>query len=141
MERATGEGHSMEVYVPAIAIGKKSKSPLHVQIQRQIAEEIRSGAIQGAMRLPSTRVLAAMLGVSRNTVLTAYENLSADGLIDSCRGVGMRVNGRAAPPTTMLSGLRQAIRASNYPEKILMIADPDGNAFYVNDRRSASRLR
>jgi GntR family transcriptional regulator/MocR family aminotransferase len=82
----------MEFYVPAITIGKKSTTPLHVQIQRQIAEEIRSGAMQGAMRLPSTRVLSNLLGVSRNTVLTAYENLAADGLISSCRGVGMRVN-------------------------------------------------
>jgi GntR family transcriptional regulator/MocR family aminotransferase len=126
----------MEFHVPAITLEKESGSPLHAQIQHQIATEIRSGAMRGAMRLPSTRVLANLLGVSRNTVLTAYENLAVDGLISSCRGVGMRVNCRPAPPVTMLASLRQAVRAANYPEKILVASDPDGNAFYVNDRRS-----
>jgi len=66
----------LELFVPPISLDRASKVPLHRQIHLQIAPAIRSGSIQYAARLPSTRMMAGLLGVSRNTVLAAYEDVA-----------------------------------------------------------------
>src|SRR3546814_18498482 len=48
---------------------------------------MRSGLVGGS-RLPATRQLANELGISRNTVLAAYEQLRAEGFIDGRVGSG-----------------------------------------------------
>jgi len=52
---------------------------------------VLSGRVPVGARLPSTRELAAVLGVARNTVLQAVERLVADGLVDCRQGSGCRV--------------------------------------------------
>lgn len=49
---------------------------------------ILDGAIAAGERLPSSRDLAQQLSLSRNTVLTAYEQLLAEGYIDARKGSG-----------------------------------------------------
>jgi DNA-binding GntR family transcriptional regulator len=71
------------------------------------------------------------LGVSRNTVVAAYEDLAADDLIRGERGSGMRVNG-SSHRVTSSSWLRDVVRTAKYPERVLSIADPDGNSLYLN---------
>ena len=51
--------------------------PLSLQIVRQLQEAIETGSVAGGTQLPSTRLLARTLGVSRNTLLTAYDELAA----------------------------------------------------------------
>jgi DNA-binding GntR family transcriptional regulator len=75
--------------------------------------------------------LAKLLGVSRNTVLAAYDELAADGLILGVRGAGMRVNQGVLPPAP-LAGLRRVIRAAGYPASVLAFEDQDGNRLYLN---------
>lgn len=117
------------LFVPPVVLDRTSRIPLHRQIYGQIAMAIRSGAIPSATRLPSTRVMAQVLGVSRNTVLAAYDDLAADTLIEGKRGAGMQVIGasRGLP----LLGLRHVIRAAGYPARVLTFADPDGNPLYI----------
>lgn len=55
--------------------------PLSQQIYRAIREAVRNGTLKPDMRLPSSRKLAAMHGVSRNTVNAAYDLLRAEGII------------------------------------------------------------
>ncbi|MFP5240194.1 MAG: PLP-dependent aminotransferase family protein [Acidobacteriota bacterium] len=55
--------------------------PLYVQIYAQIRERVLSGKLPAEARLPSARELAAELGVSRNTVESAYQELLAEGYI------------------------------------------------------------
>ena len=76
--------------------------------------------------------MARLLGVSRNTVLAAYDDLAAEDLVRGRRGSGMRVNRSATVPEVTWFGLRQVIRAANYPARVLALADPDGNALYVH---------
>jgi DNA-binding transcriptional regulator YhcF (GntR family) len=118
----------LELYVPEIGLDRDSRVPLHRQIHRQIGRAIRGGAVHYDARLPSTRVMAKLLGVSRNTVLAAYDDLAAEGLLRGERGAGMRVNSTV---TTSL-GLRQVIRDAGYPGRVLALADPDGNPLLIN---------
>lgn len=57
--------------------------PLQVQIANGIRDAISGGTLKASTRLPSSRTLAAALEVSRITVVTAYERLSADGYLRS----------------------------------------------------------
>src|SRR3546814_6067665 len=61
--------------------------PLHSQLTRALKTAMRSGLVGGS-RLPVTRQLANELGISRNTVLAAYEQLRAEGFIDGRVGSG-----------------------------------------------------
>jgi GntR family transcriptional regulator/MocR family aminotransferase len=71
------------------AIKRDRAQPLSVQIVHQLQEAIESGRVTDGTQLPSTRSLARTLGVSRNTVLTAYDELAARGFIRS-RDAGTR---------------------------------------------------
>jgi GntR family transcriptional regulator/MocR family aminotransferase len=76
---------------------------LQQQIYRGIRRCIVDGLVDANYRLPSTRVLAAELGVSRTTALLALEQLSAEGYVVARRGSGVyiapRLPDRRAPGT------------------------------------------
>ncbi len=63
------------------------EGPLHAQLTRALKAAMRAGRC-GGPRLPPTRLLAQELGLSRNTVLAAYEQLRAEGFIDGRTGSG-----------------------------------------------------
>jgi DNA-binding GntR family transcriptional regulator len=105
--------------------------PLQKQLYRQIANAIRDESIASQARLPATRVMAAILGVSRNTVLAAYDELSAAGFLCGEPGSGMRVNGPNSVGQKSLFGLQHVIRAAGYPARVLLLSDGDGNALYI----------
>ena len=69
-----------------------SDSSLQQQIREQISKAIIDGHIPPDIPLPSTRKLAEMLGVSRNTVILAYEHLMYDGYLVSRERAGFYVN-------------------------------------------------
>lgn len=65
--------------------------PLHVQLTRALKSALSAGLVHSNNRLPPSRLLARELGISRNTVLTAYEQLREDGFIDPKVGSGSYV--------------------------------------------------
>lgn len=82
--------------------GRAQPQGLSRQIHAQIKERVLQGQLGHGARLPTTRALALSLGLSRNSVLRAYEQLESEGLIESRIGAGsfVRALGRAdtAPP-------------------------------------------
>lgn len=64
---------------------------LGAQLRDALRSIIVNGRLKSGFRLPASRELARQLGVSRNTVLYAYEELAADGLLDGRVGSGTRV--------------------------------------------------
>ena len=62
--------------------------PLRRQIEEQLRERIRTGSLGPGTRLPATRDLARGLGVSRGVVVSAYEQLAAEGYLVSRRRGG-----------------------------------------------------
>lgn len=67
---------------------KNSAAPLHRQIYEAICRAILGGDLRPRTRLPSTRRLAEQLGVSRMTVVNAYEQLLAEGYVEGRTGAG-----------------------------------------------------
>jgi DNA-binding transcriptional MocR family regulator len=65
--------------------------PLHARLSDAIRTRILDGRLTVDARLPAERVLAAGLGVSRNTVVAALNTLRASGFVESRRGAGSRV--------------------------------------------------
>jgi GntR family transcriptional regulator/MocR family aminotransferase len=83
---------------------KPMQAGRRVQTGRRIYQKLRSqiadGTFPAGSRLPSTRALAAELGVSRTTVTTVYEQLAAEGYLETSQ----RARARVAPGVTPLNG-------------------------------------
>ena len=75
-----------------IYINKQSRTPLYEQIYNHYVKEILSGTLKSGTRLPATRQLAYELSVGRNTVDKAYQQLVAEGYLQSKVGSGFVVN-------------------------------------------------
>ena len=69
-------------------------SPLNLQsqIRQKLVDAILGGVFPGNSRLPSSRKLAEQLGVARNTVVLAYEQLIDEGFLQSRERSGIYVS-------------------------------------------------
>src|ERR1700730_13215758 len=85
----------------------KASVPLFRQLYDGVRRGILDGTLAPGLRLPATRQLASELGVSRNTVLNAYEQLLAEGYLQGKAGSGTYV------PSTLPEELLQVRAASN----------------------------
>lgn len=66
-------------------------TPLYVQLYEYIKHEIQIGTIKPQTKLPSKRKLASYLGISQNTIQAAYDQLCAEGYLESKPRVGIFV--------------------------------------------------
>lgn len=71
-----------------VALDRSGDLPLYRQIEEELRRAILDGRLRPGMRLPSVRSLAAELRVARITVVTAYEQLAAEGYVEGRAGVG-----------------------------------------------------
>ncbi len=69
----------------------RAAGKLHEQLERRLREDVRSGRLAAGTRLPSSRALAAELGISRGVVLEAYTQLIAEGYLTASQGAPTRV--------------------------------------------------
>ena len=69
--------------------------PLHRKLGEAIRRAIDQGTLAAGERLPAEREMASRLAVSRSTVVTAFDALRADGLLESRQGSGTRVRQRS----------------------------------------------
>ena len=65
-----------------------SNEPIHVQIENHIIQAIKNGTLNKGSKLPSTREVSKFLNISRNSVISAYEELESNGIITTKRGIG-----------------------------------------------------
>src|SRR2546423_12791972 len=94
-----------------VRLDRAAAQPLHQQLYRQIRDELRSGNFgNSSSRLPSSRTLAAELGVSRLIVNEAFAQLHAEGYLVTKAGSGTFV---ADPlPETFLAADRESAPAN-----------------------------
>lgn len=88
-----------------LTVGRERPGTLGAQIEGQLRAAVRSGALRAGTRLPSTRELAAQLGVSRRVTVDAYSQLAAEGYLLLRQGAQPRVADIA--PATARSADRQ----------------------------------
>jgi GntR family transcriptional regulator/MocR family aminotransferase len=60
-------------------VARGDKEPMAAQIASQIRDAVSGGVLGGGERMPSSRELARLLGVSRTVVMGAYMQLFAEG--------------------------------------------------------------
>jgi DNA-binding GntR family transcriptional regulator len=123
-------GRHRDLFLPRIAVDRRLSTPLHQQVRDEIARAVRQGVHDG-LRLPSTRLLARLLGVSRNTVLAAYDDLVADGLIHGRPGAGMVVANTGTHIRSVFDP-RRVLRQAQYPARTIALTDADGTPLYLS---------
>ncbi len=84
-----------------LALDRSRGEPLRSQLERELREAIRSGRLAAGERLPSSRVLAAELGLSRGLVLECYTQLQAEGFLTSRSGSATRVAAGGLAPSDL----------------------------------------
>jgi GntR family transcriptional regulator/MocR family aminotransferase len=77
--------------IAGLELKRDAEMPLHQQIDAAFRRAILDGRLRGGARIPSSRTLASQLGVSRLTVVTAFEQLTAEGYLEGRVGSGTRV--------------------------------------------------
>ena len=110
-----------------LVIDRRAPESLVDQLVGQLRGAIEAGRLARGTRLPSTRALARLLGVSRNTAFAAYEELVSCGLIRGRPRAGMFV----AAAVRRIS-VTAVIREAQFPFQAISVRDPDGNAFYLS---------
>jgi GntR family transcriptional regulator/MocR family aminotransferase len=81
------------VDLPPLLLDRSGERPLAVQLADALRAAAAGGALRSGDRLPSTRALAATLGVSRTVTAAAYDQLLAEGWAVGRRGAGTFVVG------------------------------------------------
>jgi GntR family transcriptional regulator/MocR family aminotransferase len=93
-----------------LALDRSRDEPLRVQLERELRDAIRSGRLAAGERLPSSRALAAELGLSRGLVLECYGQLQAEGFLSSRSGSATRVAANAVAPAELPQRPNAALR-------------------------------
>jgi len=79
------------IYFPPIALDTRGKQPLYTQLYDWFRQAILDGRLRPGQRVPSTRSLAGELGVSRAPVLGAFDQLHAEGYLQTTVGAGTHI--------------------------------------------------
>jgi len=103
-----------------------------------LRDAVRSGRLASGTRLPSSRSLAADLGIARNTVADAYSELVAEGWLTARQGSGTRVAGRAEPRAAA-PGPPRTRPTPRRPAYSLMPGAPDHSQFPRKQWLAAAR--
>ncbi len=114
--------------------------PPYLQLVQQVKHAIRLGQLHVGDRLPTVKDVASELAVNPNTVLKAYRQLEAEGLVESRPGLGIYVAATLAGPDA-----RQQARLRRELERWLAHAEAVGldheaiDAFFAETRRASKR--
>jgi GntR family transcriptional regulator/MocR family aminotransferase len=80
-----------------LTVDRNGTDSLQAQIEQQLREAIRQGALRAGSEIPSTRDLARDLGISRPLVMEAYAQLAAEGYLALRQGAAPRVAHSVSP--------------------------------------------
>ena len=80
-----------------ISINLQDGVPIYRQIANQIRYMVASGILQAGDEIAAVRALALQLNVTPNTVVKAYDELEAAGVIYKRRGAGTYISGERSP--------------------------------------------
>jgi GntR family transcriptional regulator / MocR family aminotransferase len=108
------DARPLALWAQLIRLGPRGGRPLQVQIRQAIVSAISEGRLSIGVRLPSSRDLAAALGVARNTVVLAYQHLVDEGHLLATERSGHYVAERSRRPDP--SGIRPDLNPGRPPD-------------------------
>jgi len=119
-----------------IHLDRDSPIPLYRQIVERVLRRIETGELSSGTPLPPERKLAEQLGVNRTTVVTAYHELVATGLVEARVGhgtwvsdTGMDVANTTIPWQTLLTPAIERLRDSGFGDMLAAIGKPGTISF------------
>lgn len=80
---------------------------IYEQIVRQVKFAIAEKTLRPGQLLPSVRILASQLAINPNTINRAFQQLQADGILESVRGKGLAV--RADAPSNCVDARKRIL--------------------------------
>ena len=92
-----------------------SRAPLSRQIYTQVRSAVLSGTLRAGTRVPSSRAMALQLSVARASVVSAYEQLLAEGYVESRHGSGTFISNEVAGLATRRRSAPRAIKRAVVP--------------------------
>ena len=110
------------VEVPSIGTLDRALGNLGRQLAQALRDAIRRGDLKPGELLPSTRTLGASLHVARGTVVEAFEQLIAEGFLQSHPGAGTRVAQSLTPPADV-RGRSSSVETAPLSERIRLFAE------------------
>src|SRR5579862_65060 len=105
-----------------VSLHRGIRVPLRVQLERALRDRIQRGRLAAGCQLPSSRVLASELGLSRGLVVEVYEQLVAEGYLCARRGSSTSVADR---PAAARPPIRREPQPSRQPRFDLRPGRPD----------------
>ncbi|MGA8490297.1 MAG: PLP-dependent aminotransferase family protein, partial [Terriglobales bacterium] len=129
--------------------GPKPRIPLYRWLYEELRSSILTGRLHPGARLPATRDLAAQYGISRPTIVTAFDQLRSEGYVEGKVGSGTyvsetlpdellqaprtkstaRTRRRAIPLSAYARRLRPLLRAEPRPARAFRASQPALDAF------------
>ena len=95
-------------------VSLRGRGPLNQRLYRGLRQSILEGRLAAGTRLPSTRVLAGDLGLSRNVVVMAFDKLLDEGYVEARVGSGTYVSA-SLPDAAMAPWHRRVREATASP--------------------------
>ncbi len=140
MSRPQSQPRTSSAATLALHLEFASGEPLHLQLGRQLRSLVLAGRMTPGSRLPSSRTLATDLGVSRATVVLAFEQLASEGYVEGRHGSGMFV-ASGLPESVSLGGGRipnlaeptRSARAAPEPSRPFQLGATDASLFPYRD--------
>jgi GntR family transcriptional regulator / MocR family aminotransferase len=90
--------------ITGLQISRQKARPLHMQLVDGLKVMIHSGALGAGHAIPSSRALAQDLGLSRNTVMVAFDQLASEGYLSPAARSGWFVSSQIVPLVQMMRG-------------------------------------
>lgn len=108
-------------YKTIISIDKECSIPLYLQICNEFIKKISCGEIGSGLKLPGSRKLSELLEVNRRTVISAYDELEAQGWLEVKPNQGCFVSSKL--PITQSQPLESGIERDHKAESIFPLND------------------
>jgi GntR family transcriptional regulator/MocR family aminotransferase len=111
---------------------RSPRIPAYRWLYASLRDEILDGRLRPGVRLPATRDLAAQYGLSRGTIVSAFEQLQAEGYVEGTVGSGTYVSKvlpddllRAPHPGARVTPSSGKRVLSDYAERLKFVSDGD----------------
>ena len=127
-----------------IRLNPLSGTPLYLQLVEHLKHSIETGTIKAGDQLPSVRKMAEDLLINPNTVVRAYRDLDAEGILELRHGSGVFVRESVSARTDVMKKAAPIIRSAVDRLEALDLGEDDIRRLVENElalRRTAKQAR